>query len=60
MVAALVCHLEVEQLVLQTIKPAEAGGLAEGSLSFSLSLSLPVSPCFSISFSVSVKGKGNA
>ena len=25
---------------MQTIKPAEAGGVAEGSLSFSLSLSL--------------------
>ena len=35
-----ISRLRVEQLVLQTIKPAEAGGVVEGFLSFSLSLFL--------------------
>ena len=29
-VTALVCRLRVKQLALQTIKPAEAGGVAKG------------------------------
>ena len=52
-----ISRLRVEQLVLQTIKPAEAGGVAEGSLSFSLPLSLFVSPCFSVFFLYFIKGK---
>ena len=52
-----ISRLRVEQLVLQTIKPAEAGSVAEGSLSFSLPLSLSVSLCFSVSFLYFIKGK---